>query len=363
MRRKLGLISAGLVLLVLMVYLVSEHRKRRPLSPRVRARKIVQTVAKGSEWLGKQQSGKGSSGEFIGLTALATIALQGSSSPAESGQIERGLEYIAKSAQPNGAISGKDLPNYNTALSVVALRQSGNPEYDEVIGKGINFLRELQCDQGEGYTSENWFYGGIGYGGDSRPDLSNTFLALDALKAADLPQHSETWDRALKFLERCQNYQTNDQPWAVEDGGFIYYPGSSKAGGTQSYGSMTYAGLLSYTYCGLDKDDPRVRVAVDWIRQHYTLDENPAMGKQGLYFYYFVMAKSLAAYGERQIVDSEGHSHAWADELADKLIRLQHRQGYWVNEEKRWMENNKALVTAYALIALKHCRPFLTLGK
>ncbi len=235
----------------------------------------------------------------------------------------------------------------------------GPPRRDHASGHGHR--RQQECDGGEGYSPKDWFYGGIGYGGDERPDLSNTFIALDALTTTDLPEHSKSWDKALRFLERCQNYSTNDQSWAGNDGGFIYYPGKSQAGGTKSYGSMTYSGLLSYTYCGLEKDDPRVQAAVNWIREHYTVEENPSMGKRGRYYYYFVMAKSLSAYGERVIVDSRGVSHYWADELTDKLIHLQHQEGYWVNEDSTWMEDNKALVTAYALIALEHCYPFLTL--
>jgi len=364
MRKRLY-ITLGILIITVVVWLSTFflfHRKNTvKFSPKARARKLSCTVEKADSWLRSQQNEKGAYGEIVGLTSLATIALQGSSSEREAIQIKRGLEYIARSAKSDGSISGRNLPNYNTALSIIALEKSGNSAYDEAIRRGREFLVRLQCDRGEGYSSEHWFYGGIGYGGDQRPDLSNTFLALDALKATDLSEHSKSWKKALNFLERCQNYDTNDQSWAGGDGGFIYYPGKSQAGGTKSYGSMTYSGLLSYTYCGLEKDDPRVQAAVNWIREHYTVQENPNMGKQGLYYYYFVMAKSLAVYGEKIFVDNKGVSHYWADELTDKLIHLQHRGGYWVNENNRWMEDNKALVTAYALVALEHCRPFLTL--
>src|SRR5437773_7160188 len=50
-----------------------------------------------------------------------------------------------------------------------------------------------------------------------------------------------------------------------------------------SYGSMSYAGLKSFIYANLKKDDPRVVAAVNWLKRNYSVDENPALGAQGLY--------------------------------------------------------------------------------
>ena len=77
-------------------------------------------------------------------------------------------------------------------------------------------------------------------------------------------------------------------------------------GGLRSEGGMTYAGLKSFLYAGVGKDDPRVKAAVDWIRRHYTLDENPGQGDAGLYYYYHMFAKAMDALGEDQFADAEG---------------------------------------------------------
>ena len=37
----------------------------------------------------------------------------------------------------------------------------------------------------------------------------------------------------------------------------------------RSYGTMTYAGLLSYIYADIKADDPRVTTALDWLRANY----------------------------------------------------------------------------------------------
>ena len=163
-----------------------------------------------------------------------------------------------------------------------------------------------------------------GYGGEnSRPDLSNTSFLVDALKTDGTAADDEALKKALVFVSRCQNLETehNTTPFASKnpDGGFYYTPvgdgasmaGKTENGGLRSYGSMTYAGLKSMIYAGLKPDDPRVKAAVKWIQQHYELDNNPGMGTQGLYYYYQAFAKALAALGEDTFQDADGKSHNW----------------------------------------------------
>jgi squalene-hopene/tetraprenyl-beta-curcumene cyclase len=116
---------------------------------------------------------------------------------------------------------------------------------------------------------------------------------------------------------------------------------------------MTYAGLKSFLYAELKKDDPRVRAAVDWLRRNYTLEENPGLGQQGLYYYYHTVAKALTAYGEDTFTDAAGKSHDWRYELLNKLVAQQDVAGFWKNPVGRWMENDPVLVTSYSLLAIQ----------
>ncbi len=141
------------------------------------------------------------------------------------------------------------------------------------------------------------------------------------------------------------------------DGGGIYRPNESKAGEDEkgnyrSYQSMTYAGLLSFIYANVDKHDKRVQAAVRWIGEHWDLTGNFPIGRQGLYYNYHTMAKALNAYGEKYITDKNGVKHDWYLELAQTLMKKQDREGYWVNDEDRWFEDNKVLVTCYSILAL-----------
>ena len=122
---------------------------------------------------------------------------------------------------------------------------------------------------------------------------------------------------------------------------------------------MSYAGLQSYIYADLKPDDPRVVAVMSWLRANYTLDENPALGPQGLFYYYHTMAKALTVYGANVLDTPNGKSVNWREQLAFKLINLQKADGSWANDNGRWFERDPSLVTAYSLIALDLIYPKL----
>ena len=146
----------------------------------------------------------------------------------------------------------------------------------------------------------------------------------------------------------------NDQSWSTDDGGFIYSPSESKAGEFTSYGSMSYAGLKSMIYAKVDKQDKRVKAVFNWVSKNYSVDQNPKMKEQGLYYYYHTMAKALNAYGEEYITDDNGNKHTWREEMLKKLLSIQNGEGWWQNSNNRWWENNKELVTAFTLLSIEN---------
>ena len=192
---------------------------------------------------------------------------------------------------------------------------------------------------------------------EQKADLSNLEVALDVLKDSQLADKDEVMKRAQRFIERCQNRtESNDQKWAVNDGGFVYEPGSSKAGGTTSFGSMTYTGITSFLYTGADAKDPRVAAALDWVSKRFTVDENPGLGQKGFYFHIHMMGRALGLVGQRTIVDGEGRSHDWAVELSGKLLSLQKADGTWVNTDGTYWESNPVMATSRAVLALAYAR-------
>ena len=368
----------GFALMLIMVgitlhILADQHSETDAAKYKELNKRVIASIDKGLEWLKGQQGEDGlfeiSPGEgHPGITALAiTVFLrhpQKKYSEEKHPFIKKAIQRLVEMQQKNGAIYDAKkqpaLPTYTTSIAVMALSSTENPKkYETVIKKAQGFLKSLQIQD-----EESVYYGGIGYGSrETVNDLSNLNLAIQALKESG-SDDDEVWNKAIKFLERTQNRsESNDQKWAGNDGGFIYSPdgeskaGKDEAGSPRSYASMTYAGLLSFIYANVDKNDDRVKSAVQWIAKHFTVEENYGIGAQGLYYNYHTMAKALRLYGKDTLIDTKGVSHDWYQELADKLIEVQKPDGSWMNENSRWMEALPVLATSYAILSLDTAYP------
>lgn len=343
---------------------------------------LKQSIARGNAWLVAQQDEKGywDDGGLPAFTALALTALARDPNLDLSKKLpehmRKGYDWLVAQQKEDGGIYNRGLTTYNTATSVTALVAPGLSEYEPAIVKARRHLINNQWDIGEKGKTDDQNDGGIGYGSkDDHTDMSNTYLSIEALalseKVVDDGKFGEQptldWDAALTFLSRSQNLKaTNDQEWASDDpknkGGFIYTPGSSKAGeditedgkvALRSYGSISYAGLLSLVYAQLEPDDPRIVAVKEWLGKNYTMEENPNMGAEGLYYYYHAMAKAMNAAGIDKLKLADGSEADWRTDLAAKLLTTQRQNGSWVNDNGRWMESNPVLVTAYTVQALE----------
>ena len=331
-------------------------------------------------WLRAQQNADGSFGKDTlhpALTALPLIAFQREPTGrfAKEDFVAKGYAYLRGFTQPDGGIYSKEngLANYNTSVCLLALVGANEPKDLDTLVKARAYVVGQQADGMAKPETD----GGIGYGSigaspkRGHPDLDNTVVALEALRAtkhliADKPGTKDlNWNAAIDFVARCQNLPSNKQPWASGDadnkGGFIYYPGFSNAGevtlegggkALRSYGSMSYAGLLSFIYADVKSDDPRVTAAVAWLRKHYTLDENPGLEKSGYFYYLHLMAKGLTAAGITEL-EVGGKKSDWRLALAERLMKLQQQDGSWLNDTARWKENNPVLVTTYCALTLE----------
>jgi squalene-hopene/tetraprenyl-beta-curcumene cyclase len=349
---------------------------------------IVKSITKGLAYLEKQQQPDGSfanpenkatSQDHPALTALPVLAFQRDPSGNRHTEVlQKAYAFIRSKAQPDGGIYGSGLSNYNTSVCMMALLGSGDPKDEPLITRARAFVAGQQASNMA--KPEN--NGGFGYGpvGTSpkrqHPDLDNTLVALEALHEYRLrrPQTELAKDKdldfkaAIDFISRCQNLPaTNPLPNvngdAANKGGFVYYPGYSNAGeeklpdgrtALRSYGSMSYAGLLSFIYADLDKSDQRVVAALDWLSKNYTLEENPALGRQGIFYYYNLAARGLKAAGVDKLTTAKGEKVDWRAELSRKILSLQNADGSWVNDQARWMEKDPVLVTSYCVMALEN---------
>lgn len=353
-------------------------------------RKATAAIERGIAYLRQTQQDDGSWTPQPGpaITALViTSMLDRPSISSNDPAVAKALDYILSKTRDDGGIYEQILPNYNTAICLSALsRVYDRPDAAAAVAGAQKFLRGLQwVDQqdptGKAVDESHPFYGGAGYGKHGRPDMSNTQFMLQGLHDSGLDCNDPAFQRAMVFIARCQGIAENDLlADKIElDGGFIYSTSIDKdhigvpetkaspelmdealagkpVSGLRTYGSITYAGFKSYLYANLDRDDPRVVAAYQWIRSHYALDRNPgmpeAMREQGLFYYYMTFARALKAWGSTTLTTTDGRQHDWANDLIDQLVSLQREDGSWVNDADRWMEGDPNLVTAYALIAL-----------
>ncbi len=348
----------------------------KPAATQVGPEKAALNAArkKATDFLRTSQSDDGSwtSSTAPGISGIVVTSLLKNGVSVDDPTVAKGLAHLKTFIQEDGGIyyTKSGHRNYETCIALLAF-QAGNADHrhDKIIKNAENFLRKLQWDEGEGIESADTFYGGAGYGGHKRPDLSNTQFLLEALKAAGVKEDDPAMQKALVFVSRSQNleseYNTTEFAAKVNDGGFYYTPaagGTSQAGpapngGLRSYGSMTYAGLKSMIYAGVKSDDPRVKAAFAWIQRFYTVKENPGMGQQGLYYYYHTFAKALSVLNLDRLEDAKGNKHDWRKEVFEELASKQQSNGSWVNPAERWYEGDPNLATAYALMTLAYCDP------
>ncbi|HEY0549279.1 MAG TPA: prenyltransferase/squalene oxidase repeat-containing protein, partial [Verrucomicrobiae bacterium] len=276
--------------LVWAVALVSCARaaETKPLRPTdVSFRNEVQRAfEKGNDFLQSAQNSNGwwSTPDHPSVAALAVSAMMNEPGARlkHSPGVRKGCAFILSCVKADGGIYVTNLANYNTSISMMALLAARDPKHNDVLRKARSFVAGMQADLNERGQMDSPWDGGIGYSHDAgRSDMNNTLTALEALYyskhliadknidgAKDL-----NWAAAIQFLQNCQNLPgANKQDWVSTDakdrGGFVYDPGTSKAGAAtnatgkvalRSYGSISYAGLLSYIYADVKPSDPRVQ--------------------------------------------------------------------------------------------------------
>ncbi len=341
--------------------------------------RVDAAITEGLGWLAQQQADDGSwsNPRFPALSALPLEAFLGGSHAENAAIIKKACDFLLSNAQDDGGIyvpaliPGRGgLSTYNTAVCMTALHASGRPDYLPVILRARRFVADSQL------SGDDEHAGGFGYG-KSRfrrsTDLMVTMHALEAMyrtRAAEDSRPSGSAQATLneETVSYISSMQNREDSGSDNAGGFYYGPGKSGAGKSvnaegevifRSYGSMTYAGLLALIYADVSRKDPRVVSAFGWAKAHWSLDENPGLGDQGMYFFYYVLAKALAAYGQDRFETAGGQAVEWKTALAEKLLELrtpdpETGMHYWVNENGRYWENNPVLVTSYALLALQN---------
>ena len=336
---------------------------------------LTVAIEKGTKFLLSKQASDGhwSDPQMPALTALpvwalSTAAVEHSNIPNNrtiKQSISNGVAFVLKTQRPDGGFyvpkpgrGGSGLGNYNTSVCLSALFDSGLAPKAALL-KARTYIASSQLE------GDDTMAGGFGYDKVSRrryADLSNTSYAMSAMaKTASLEEFRTDgkkadldWDKALAFVENLMKKEGPDA------GGAAYNERTPQAGTEtnkagkvhlRAYGSMTYAAVLSMCSAKLDRGDPRVRQSLEYLNKYWSVEENPGMGNQGLYYFYDIMARALSAAG----VDTVG-DHNWKKELSAQVMSLQKPDGSWANDNNRFWEADPVLCTSFALLVLGLCR-------
>jgi squalene-hopene/tetraprenyl-beta-curcumene cyclase len=169
------------------------------------SKEIQAVVDKASAYLKTHQ---GPDGSFSpqragpGISAVVASALLRNGFRPDDPVVSKTLTYLERSIQNDGGIYDKFLANYTTSVALMALAEANTRgQYDAVIGHATQFLRSVQYDESKVESGDAKF-GGAGYDGKSRPDLSNTQYFLDALQAAGVAKGDPAWMRTPAWVRQ-----------------------------------------------------------------------------------------------------------------------------------------------------------------
>jgi len=339
---------------------------------------VEEALDKGAKFLLSRQAEDGhfSDAQMPALTALPLWALNGVHPTNSNNQtirqsMTKAAAFVLSTQRPDGGFyvpkpgrGGSGLGNYNTSVCLTAL-------YETKLAPTAPLLKAREYVAASQLVGDDTMAGGFGYDKVSRrryADLSNTAYAMDAMaRTASLEELRPggkrvdlDWQKALSFVENLQKKEGPDK------GGAAYNERTPQAGSStnkagrvhlRAYGSMSYAAVLSMCSAQLDRSDPRVRNALDYCSRFWSLEENPGMGSQGLYYYFDILTRALTAAGVEHLTTPEGKTIDWRREMSARLLALQKADGSWANDNNRFWEGDPVLCTSFAMICLELVTP------
>lgn len=259
----------------------------------------------------------------------------------------------------------------------------------------LDALLRRQLSRDNGWSESDLDFGGWGYFFDLptkpsdpamrhsllRSNLSATVYAIGAMKHAKHDLGGDAWADALRFVERCQNFEPDParRDERFDDGGFTFGPddaaankpgiaGVDRHGRTRlaSYGSMTADGLRALIQCGAGLDDPRVVAAIGWLGRNFDVERNP-----GVYapdrvvladatYYYWLWSLSHATRRAGVVtLETPGGRVVVAERVIEALLARQQPDGSWKSHNSEGREDDPLVATPFAAAALRVCRDVL----
>ncbi len=296
-------------------------------------------------------------------------------------QMERGLDFIRRHTSAEGVLGLADsmiieYPNYATAYSLRLLLNYGSADDEPLIEVMRQYLIGQQFDNERGVERSHPAFGGWGFGERGLPDgavgyvdLSHTRRILQALSESDEADPS-TIQQVQVFLERLQKMNALDEVNADTisgfDGGFYYSPvvflankggvlrGKAHEGPPifRSYATATCDGILALLASGVERNDPRLKNALNWLRAHQDLEYPEGMPRDAPAGWHRVMQLYHLAV-RAEVYHLTGWPEGARAEMLKYLKRHRREDGAFINKEgSPNKEDDPLLATALVLSAL-----------
>lgn len=319
------------------------------------------SIEKGIRFLRDQEKGRGnwevdaeSGARKGGWTALAMLALMQSGIPPEDEMIQRGLKYL------------RGLPpdqTYTVGLQTMVFCLAAQPQDAERIKVNVKWLERSMVKQ---QNIAGWSYTADG----ALPDNSNTQYALLGLHEALVAGYQVSPDKLRTIRQYFLQSQQRDGGWTYRGGGFTTM-------------TMTTAGLCNLLICGMDLqagkamlqadgsalncglyDEIRpVRQALDWIGTNFpgTMNREAVRRLHHVYYGLYGIERAGRLTGQRFI-----GGHDWYRVGAKYLVNQQRGDGSWgytAGEAATGLDNWPVVATSFSLLFLSKGRTPVLVSK
>lgn len=329
------------------------------------------------------------------LTPLVLVALDALPPDARpEATIERGTGYLNSLVAAEGTIrpprSGMAYPVYTAACALILLEGRSGQAASRARSAWLEYLRERQLTEQNGWSPSDSRYGGWGYAPDRprkppegasvgpllEPNLSATVYALAGLRAAGLKPPAGELSAAEQFVRRCQNFAAGGTKGSrFDDGGFFFVPTDAvrnKAGVAgedtsgerfASYGSATCDGVRALLMAGAAPGDERVQAGWKWLAANFSANHHPGdfsesrtAERDSVYYYYCDSLATLLADPHSGAEQAGVDRALWARYVTSRLFFRANSRGGWANPEVEVRENDPLVATSLAVHALALCR-------
>lgn len=322
---------------------------------------VRNSIERGVRFLRDQERGRGnwevdaeSAARKGGWTALAMLALLQSGISPQDEMIQRGLKYL------------RTLPpeqTYTVGLQTMVFCLAGQPEDGPRIKANVAWLERAMV--------KNPTMAGWGYGNDGGfPDNSNTQYALLGLHEALQAGHQVSPEKLRTIRQFFLQSQQRDGGWTYRGGGFTTM-------------TMTTAGLCNLLICGMDLqtgkallqadgsalncglyDEIRpIRNALDWIGTNFPGRMNREAARRLHHVFY-------ALYGVERAGRLTGQrffgGHDWYRVGSKFLVEQQRQDGSWgfqAGEPAFGLDNWPVVATSFSLLFLSKGRTPVLVSK